>query len=361
MKMLRLFGPVAASFVLSAAAGAQAQSTTAATDAVVTAQQEELANVQANRGAFVGEIVDRWRANFRRAVPSQNIGDEAAEVAALLQRATPEVLLAASRAQSYEELSGLLSSGRQQPSVILLEPGRPIPNTLGSITGDLVFTPITPCRIIDTRLATGGLAGRLLAGFGKQFQVNLADYTAQGGSASGCGLPAGLRPGGVAINVTSTDQTGVGNLRAVQSGGGIPTVSLLNYTPGVNLANAAVASSSPTSGLGDIFILSSNSDSHVIVDIMGYFAPPVATALSTTTVTNSLSVGAGGSTTLSASCPAGRTATGGGCNFASFSSPLYLVSTNPLGSSGWNCAVQNRGGVADTLTVYVVCGQVPGR
>lgn len=355
-----LVGVVAAVISVMGAGDVLAQETTSGVDPAGADRQQELAAIAADRGRVVQEVAERWASRLGPANPALNLDGGFAQLTAALSSATPEVLLAASRAESYEEVAAIVAGREQDPTVIALRPGEPIPTVLGSATSDLVFTPITPCRIIDTRFATGGLAGRLIAGTGKQFKVNLADYTNQGGSAAGCGIPASLRPGAVALNLTSTDQTGVGNLRVIQTGGGVPTVSLLNFTPGVNLANAAVVSASTVSGAGDIFILSSNSDTHAVVDVMGYFAAPEVTALDVTTVTNSVSVAAGANTILSATCPAGRTATGGGCNFQSFSSPLYFISSNALGN-GWNCAVQNRGGIADTLTVYVRCAHVPGR
>ncbi len=360
MKTNRMLGSVAAALLLFVAASARAQSTAATVDPAVAAQQEALSTVQATRAAVISEIVDRWRSNFPPAVRAQNIGDGAAEAAARLQSASPELLLAASRAQSFDELTGLLRSG--QPTVMPLEPGQPIPNALGSTTGDLVFTPVTPCRIIDTRSASGGLAGRLIAGTGKWFSVNLANYAAQGGNAAGCGLPAlPFRPGAVAINVTSTDQTGVGNIRAVQSGGGTPLVSLLNYTPGVNLANAAIVSSA-VSGSDDIYILSSNSDTHVIVDIMGYFAAPVATALSCTTVNAaSGAIPTATGSFITATCAAGYTVTGGGFWVGSnFTPTVYTFGSMPSGN-GWQAGIYNTQPGTVTLTTYAVCCRIPGR
>jgi hypothetical protein len=346
----------------------RAQSRSDGSDLGSESRAQALVNVDVNRATIVRETVDRWRSELAFAIPSQNIADAEVALTAALERATAEKLLAASQAQTYEGVLAALHGPRQAPSVIALTPGS-IPKVLGDTGDDLVFTPITPCRIVDTRIATGGWAGKVGPNSGNWYSVNLADFTAQGGASSCPGMPTSFNPGGVAINVTSTGQTGAGNLRVVACGAGTPTVSLLNYTPGVNLANAAVVSSAvgtcslgPPAGAGpnDIFVYSGVSASDVIIDIMGYFAPPVATALDVTTVTNAASIAAGASQTLQVLCPAGRTATGGGCNFASFSSPLYMISTNPF-STGWNCAVQNRGGSADTLTVYALCGRVPGR
>jgi hypothetical protein len=337
--------------------GARAQSTTTGAGPTTTARSDALAEVEAHRGLVIRDALDRWRFQFQPFDPARNLGGEEERITASLQGTSAQRLLAASQAQTYEEFLSALYGRWQGSTVIPLAPG-PIPNSLGDSGDDLVFTPVTPCRIIDTRIASGGSAGRIGPNLGKQFSVSLADYSTQGGFAGSCGIP--IAPAAVAINVTSVDQTGQGNLRVIQSGGGTPNVSLVNYNPGINIANAAVVASAGSLGGDNIFIYSGNSASHVVVDIMGYLAAPQLTALDVTNVTNSLSIGAGTNAILSVACPAGRTVTGGGCNFATFGSPLYFISSNPL-SNGWNCAVQNRGLSADTLTVYARCGRVPGR
>ncbi len=56
-----------------------------------------------------------------------------------------------------------------------------------SVTVDLVFTPVTPCRIIDTRLAGGPIAG----GTTRNFAVaGAAGFAAQGGMPRAAGSRA---------------------------------------------------------------------------------------------------------------------------------------------------------------------------
>ena len=358
-----LVGTVAVTMIT---AGAFAQTIPdRAVDSGLAEQQQELASVAAARTHVIRDIVDQWRVQLSPGNPALNLASGEEQLTEALLSASAEKLLAASRAQSYEELGALLARRGQEQAMIALEPGQAIPNVLGSTTGDLVFTPITPCRIIDTRLATGALAGRLVAGLGKQFKVNLADYTAQGGSATGCaGLPGSpFRPGAVAINVTSTDQTGPGNLRVVQSGGGVPTVSLLNYTPGVNLANAAVASAATTSGLGDIFILSSNSDSHVIVDIMGFFGPPVATALDCVAVYNTVATAVPAGSDVCAdppACPSGYIPTAPLFDNDSFGG-LVASQLNDPGVGGTAICGFNASAASKNYFAGQRCCRVPGR
>jgi hypothetical protein len=248
--------------------GARAQSTTRGSDTTSVARVDALAQVEANRSIVIREAIDRWRSQFRPFDAIRNTGGEEERLAAALQTVSAEKLLAASHAETYQEaMTALFGDG---PSVVALRPGEN-PNLFGDPTADVVFTPVTPCRIIDTRSATDPtLLGRIGPDTGKQFSVSLSNYATQGGNAGTCGIP--IAPAAVAINVTSTDQTGPGNLRVIQTGGGVPNVSLLNYTAGVNLANAADVRSAGILGGANIFIYSGNSASQVVVDILGYFA-----------------------------------------------------------------------------------------
>ena len=50
---------------------------------------------------------------------------------------------------------------------------------LGDVGADMVYTPITPCRIVDTRLA----GGQVLAGGVRMFLATASSYTSQGATA----------------------------------------------------------------------------------------------------------------------------------------------------------------------------------
>ena len=142
-----------------------------------------------------------------------------------------------------------------------------------SIREDLVYTPVTPCRIIDTRFPTPNILG---PNSGRDFGITSSDYSAQGGQAGSCGIPANASA--VAINVVSTGQSGLGHLRVIQSGVAVPNVAFLNYRAGVNTANAGIARVAAPSSTNGLFIYSGGSQSHAVVDIMGYFSAAASQA-----------------------------------------------------------------------------------
>jgi hypothetical protein len=142
-------------------------------------------------------------------------------------------------------------------------------NVLGDSQADLVYTPVTPCRIIDTRLAGGVIA----AGMTRDFLVTGTNYSAQGGSAAGCGIPFGPTTA-VMVNFVAVNPRGAGNLRVTPYGKPIPVASIINFRAGVNLANGiavAVCDPSATTCLSDLTIRPDVSATDVVADVQGYF------------------------------------------------------------------------------------------
>jgi hypothetical protein len=149
----------------------------------------------------------------------------------------------------------------------------PIPNILGSTQADLVYTPVTPCRIIDTRLNGGPIA----AGSTRSFDVAGTNLSSQGGSGTGCGVPFGPATAAV-INFVAVGPAGAGDLRITPFGTAIPTASIINYTSGLNLANGpavTICNPATTTCTLDFTIQADVSSTDLVADVQGYFAAPV--------------------------------------------------------------------------------------
>jgi hypothetical protein len=143
------------------------------------------------------------------------------------------------------------------------------PTALGEPGVDLVFTPLPPCRIIDTRSAGGPIA----AGTTRDFDVAGA-LSGQGG-APDCGVPQG-RATAVAVNLVAVNPGGAGNLRAWAFGQPVPTASVINYGSG-NIANAVVLpicnpAASPCTK--DFTVQADVSATQLVADVVGYFHSP---------------------------------------------------------------------------------------
>jgi hypothetical protein len=135
--------------------------------------------------------------------------------------------------------------------------------------GDLLYTPVAPCRIVDTRNTSAGIIG---ASTQRDFYVYGSGTTisAQGGNAAGCPSPGG-EPLAVHINMVAVDPTGKGNLQAFPKGAGAGAGLSVNYnTIDTNLANAGTVQT--VTGTGEDFTVASNySSAHTAIDVLGYY------------------------------------------------------------------------------------------
>jgi len=122
----------------------------------------------------------------------------------------------------------------------------------------LSFYPVAPCRVVDTRGASGPFGGPILgADTARPFAI----------PASGCGIPA--TAAAYSVNVTVVPDGMLQYLTVWPTGSARPLVSTLNSWDGTVVANAAIV---PAGTNGAISVYVTN-PTHVILDINGYFAP----------------------------------------------------------------------------------------
>jgi hypothetical protein len=146
-----------------------------------------------------------------------------------------------------------------------------VPRTLGDSSADLLYTPLTPCRIIDTR---AGVGGPVVPGSVRPFRVTGTDLAAQGGSGTGCNVPSGATA--AVVNFVAVNPAGAGDLRVAPYGSAIPLASIINYAavPGLNIANGlAVALCDPatTTCPSDLAVQADVSATDLVADVQGYF------------------------------------------------------------------------------------------
>jgi len=133
------------------------------------------------------------------------------------------------------------------------------------VSGATDFFTLTPCRMLDTRLAPsqippgpyGGPAvppgsDRVLVATGR------------------CGIPATAKA--VALNVTAVNPPALGNLTLFPGDGTAPLASALNFSAGRTRANNAIVKLA-SSGSGTLAVRNSTPalSVHVVVDVVGYF------------------------------------------------------------------------------------------
>jgi hypothetical protein len=140
----------------------------------------------------------------------------------------------------------------------------------GTSISDLEFFPLTPCRVADTRYGTGPLAGPSLTG------GTIRDFPVL---SSSCAIPATAIA--YSLNITALPESALGWLTAWPTGQTQPSVPALSSSTSTISANAAIVAAG--SG-GDVSVYSTAS-TDVVIDVNGYFAPPLTGGLSLYTVT----------------------------------------------------------------------------
>jgi hypothetical protein len=151
-------------------------------------------------------------------------------------------------------------------NVILDINGYFVPTTVSSA---LAFYPVTPCRVADTRSASGALGGPSLVG-GQTRSIPVL---------SACGIPSTAQA--YSLNFTAIPQGSLGYLSVWPAGQAQPLVSTLNAPTGTITANAAIVPAG-TGGAIDLFVTDT---ADMVIDVNGYFAPPGPGGLSLYTLT----------------------------------------------------------------------------
>ncbi len=284
-------------------------------------------------------------ANFRRALQRDTFEAATADLSGVGHRVGDVRVI-----DRLAELSAL-DGGELDPDTL---------KALGSFSGDLTYTPITPCRIVDTRVAVGVIAANSSRSFKA---INSPNFTAQGGSATDCGT-LGLNASGVAMNVTAVTPTTAGFTTVYPFGVARPLAASVNYAAGA-IVNNAIITAIPNPLQSSDFTVFTFAQAHYVIDIVGYFAPPVATALDCTETFISQSVGANATFDIDIpNCPAGYTITGAGCRTPGFNQADWAINGlyRPTpGVMDAYCSGQNK--TAGTITVEGTarCCRVPGR
>lgn len=226
---------------------------------------------------------------------------------------------------------------------------------LGSLASDLVYTPVTPCRIFDTRTSQGG-TGPIPAAGTKNFVIwGVSSYASQGGAASNCGITADLNTAAVAVNFTVVSPATPGYITAFPFGTTQPTAATVNFNAGDVRGNFSIAKNAQSGASALSIFSTSNVD--VVGDVVGYYSKPVATALDCTTV-------AGVSTPLPASsvntfapapnCASGYTKVGVLCGTSTNANRI-------LGTTLGGCFSANNSASPATVISDSVCCRIPGR
>lgn len=241
-------------------------------------------------------------------------------------------------------------------------PGLPVDKALGALDQDLVFKPLTACRIVDTRVVGGPIA----AGSSREFLAVAssagANFTSQGGSNTNCGT-ADAGASAVLLNVTVVAPAMAGAATVYKRGDPLPAVTTMQFHAG-QLLSAHVVTPIPNPLAIRDFVIHSQVAADYLVDVVGLFTVPGATNLDCIdTAIQSFTIGPNLSAFFNnPACPAGYRATTPYC-FAGasgvFSKGMGFNSNTP--ELPTFCAWQNTTAASQSVLGGNVCCRVPGR
>jgi Chaperone of endosialidase len=225
-----------------------------------------LLTIDQNRATVIERVVGEWGdrlASSNAAIPS-------AQLRQILSGLRSDHLLAASLAGSVEGLRDVVSAALVRTDAVV---SRTLMHTksLGDTTDDLVYTPVVPCRIVDTRSGAGGV-------FLPQTQRDWLTYSpggfaSQGGSATSCGIP--VRPVAVMMNTTLANTVGGPEFFELWPFNQTrPTAATVNWSgPGQQPANAEIVPLCTGTCASD-FSAYASGQTQAIIDVLGYFNRP---------------------------------------------------------------------------------------
>jgi hypothetical protein len=146
---------------------------------------------------------------------------------------------------------------------------------------ELVYVPVSPCRIVDTRIAGDAITANTYLNF--RVSGTLGELASQGGQTDCLDPKAGTgqKPLAISAYVVAVPANGssTGVLTAYPSHLPPPPVgagSTVNFAPGQvigNTTNITLCDQATCPTDGEFAILARNTNQHVVIDVQGYFYP----------------------------------------------------------------------------------------
>lgn len=135
-----------------------------------------------------------------------------------------------------------------------------------------VYVPIRPCRIADTRASS---AGTMRHSTTRPFYVRgTTGFAGQGGTSTGCGIPAGAT--GVTVNTTVTNVTGSGFMTNFPTGTAQPLSNFVFYNRNVTQTSNPTFALAPAGTEPSVQVRTSGGgDADLVIDVTGYYLPQI--------------------------------------------------------------------------------------
>ena len=221
--------------------------------------------VDQHRPQVIEHIVDAWGPRLAQSPAPVSID----ELRGRLQGLRADRLLAASMADSLDALREVIASApRPKPSLLQTK-------ALGDATIDGVYTPVTPCRLVETR----GTFAAVYQGDGSANHLPLPftpnqirTYTVQGGN-NVCltQLPSGLHPTAVQLQVFGMPTTSTsGDIEILPQAATFGKTATMVYVASIAFNTVSTAARiNPANN--QISVQVRGGGANVAIDVVGYF------------------------------------------------------------------------------------------
>ncbi len=233
---------------------------------------DALLAIDQQRASVIERIVDTWGAPLARSSAHVSID----ELRTRLQGLRADHLLAASLAGTLDGLREVI--GANSAPRATAKPGLQQVKALGDSAADVVYTPITPCRLVETRgtfppvYQGNGTAAHTALPFTPN---QIRNYTVQGGNGV-CltQLPAGLNPTAVQLQVFGMPTTAAsGDIEILPQGTAFGSTATMVYV-GTIAFNTVSTNAKINLANNQISVQVRGGGAHLAIDVVGYFAAP---------------------------------------------------------------------------------------
>lgn len=220
-----------------------------------------LLTVDQNRTTVVNRIVTQWG----DALVASGAGVSKRQLEEMLTSLRADQLLVASLAGNLDGLRAVIdgavsaNAGRQAKLIAT--------KAIGASGADLVYTPVTPCRLFDTRASQGGLGTPTLNV--RRTYGAITPVPSQGGTG---GCAAGVSATVALIQIGTLTPSGNGLLQGGAQGVASFPNALILYQAGDQYGTAVAMPLNPTNGRFDLVEQFATAD--LYGDLLGYFSAP---------------------------------------------------------------------------------------
>jgi hypothetical protein len=254
------------SIVAIVAFGLMSTTAVAQSDASLRAVANALLAIDQHRATVIDRIVSLWGDSI---APSGAPADRT-QLRIMLAALRADELLAASLAGTAEGVRDVLSSA--QVSVPKAGDQQAQTKALGETADDVVYTPVTPCRLVETR----GTFAAVYQGGGAFSGGTTRTYTVQGGNGVCLAqLPAGLSPTavqlqvfGIPINIGAS-----GDIEILPQGSTFGTTATEVYVGNVAFNTVSTVAKVNLAN-NQIAVQVRGGGANLAMDVVGYFKRP---------------------------------------------------------------------------------------